>query len=192
MTSTNRQWLLAQSERRKRRRPVASMADLVEGQNLRGPKPRGFIVRFWESVRKAGDNECWEWIGPKFNTGYGSISIANTCHLAHRISFLIAHGRINPDGVIMHSCDNPSCVNPKHLSEGTDADNMHDAWLKGRMQKGERNGMAKLKESEAITIIQDYRNGIANMNQLAARYGVWPACIQRIIVGTRWKHLQSA
>lgn len=189
MTKIQQQLPLARYAPRRKRRPVVSMADLVEGQGSRGTKPRGFVIRFWESVRKSETNECWEWTGMIMDSGYGGISIANRTHLAHRISFLIEHGRLDPEKLVMHSCDNRRCVNPKHLSQGTDADNIGDAWLKGRLQKGERNGMSKLEERDVINIRKLYNSGSATMNQLADRYGVWVPCIWRIIRNLRWKHL---
>ena len=164
-------------------------SDLQEGNGSRGPKPRGWQTRFRESFTKGAPNDCWEWTGNILNTGYGSLSIANVHYLAHRLAFLIGNGRINPDLLVMHSCDNRKCVNPKHLSQGTDADNVRDAWLKGRTQKGERNGMAKLSEAEVTEIKRKFRSGHSSMSQLAKQYRVWGPCIWRIIRGLRWKHI---
>lgn len=52
---------------------------------------------------------------------------------AHRFSWELANGRPVPAGrQVMHSCDNPPCVNPAHLSVGTSADNHRDKSAKGR------------------------------------------------------------
>lgn len=88
-----------------------------------------WIERFVAQVDQSGD--CHTWVGTKNNSGYGMFSIGGRGHLAHRLSYLIAGGQPNQQ-VIMHTCDNPSCVNPAHLVAGTYATNMADMDAKGR------------------------------------------------------------
>lgn len=75
---------------------------------------------------------------------------------------------INEDLVVMHSCDNPSCVNIKHLSQGTQKDNVMDAVRKKRMARGERNGSCKITD-EAVESIKS--SSATNMF-LAELYGI--------------------
>tara|TARA_R110000737_G_scaffold340221_1_gene362858 strand:- start:1016 stop:1408 length:393 start_codon:yes stop_codon:yes gene_type:complete len=94
-------------------------------------------IRFWEGVAKAEGNKCWEWMGSKDINGYGKLSIggrdANFDIRAHRLSYEMRFGPIKPQNLICHTCDNPSCVNPNHLFEGTQVDNMRDMSRKGRI-----------------------------------------------------------
>lgn len=75
---------------------------------------------------------CIEWLGVKDSWGYGSMRIGEHKMGAHKVSVLL-DGRDIPDGaVVMHSCDNPSCVNPEHLTVSTQSANIKDCVAKGR------------------------------------------------------------
>lgn len=85
--------------------------------------------------------------------------------LAHRLSYEAVNGKI-PEGMhIMHSCDNPRCVNPKHLSAGTHADNMIDAAMKGR------SGNMLVSDSSVIALLKDYIAGMSRA-EIASKYGI--------------------
>ncbi len=88
--------------------------------------------RFWKKVEIKSKDECWEWSGTLTEKGYGrfSFNLRNRC--AHRFSWILQNGDIGKDKMILHKCDNPKCVNPHHLFEGTARDNMMDCINKGR------------------------------------------------------------
>lgn len=91
-------------------------------------------ARFWSRVDKRGEDECWPWTGAKVSRGYGRISVNGKAAVATQVSWSIANGKPFPVGLFAcHACDNPSCVNPKHIWPGTAKENIQDAERKGRM-----------------------------------------------------------
>lgn len=76
---------------------------------------------------------CWNWALSKDKDGYGRVKRNGKAYGAHRYALMEYLGRELLEGhVCMHLCDNPSCVNPKHLKEGTQSENMIDCIAKGR------------------------------------------------------------
>jgi hypothetical protein len=159
------------------------------------------MARFWQRVDRNGPvpphaphlGGCWIWTGEKSVPGYGYLSSGRKSKkvIASRLSFAIHCGRW-PEPCCLHRCDNPSCVNPAHLFEGTIADNNRDMWSKGRgtnsPRKGEDHHKAKLTEEAVMEI----RATPARTRELAVRFGVSVSTIKRARNGQRWRHVCSS
>jgi hypothetical protein len=87
--------------------------------------------RYWRKIARV-ESGCWEWQGALNSMGYGVISFNSRPMYAHRFVFERTFGGLRPGVVVMHSCDNPRCVRPAHLSAGTQKDNSRDMVEKGR------------------------------------------------------------
>ena len=99
----------------------------------------------------AGETPCVEWGGARNAQGYGVMSKAvHGSRLAHRAALAEKLGRA-VQGVSRHTCDNPPCMNPDHLVEGTQADNVADAVERGRIQRGPRK--TTCKRGHDVTIV---------------------------------------
>lgn len=92
-------------------------------------------LRFWRSVDMGRVGDCWPWLGETNSNGYGLFYVLADRLLSHRVAYSFVNGDLHVDVVVMHSCDNPPCCNPAHLSTGTQAQNIADAISKGRRAK---------------------------------------------------------
>ncbi len=77
--------------------------------------------------------QCMDWQGRRTKDGYGQMTFEGEIVYAHRHMWEVWHYEPIPlGGVIMHTCDNPPCINPHHLVLGSVGDNNRDMWAKGR------------------------------------------------------------
>lgn len=135
--------------------------------------------RFWKYVRKTP--MCWVWVGVRHGKGYGQITMGRTTVKAHRVSYEIHHGSI-PDGLqVMHACDNPPCVNPDHLSVGSNRDNMRQRAERGRTAREFQIPQTKLSDAEVCAIRTKYSLGGTTHRRLAIEFGVSHPTITNII-----------
>ena len=95
------------------------------------------LDRFERMVERSASG-CWNWNGPRLNTGYGKFSIGRSLVvLAHRFSYEHHHGPI-PEGLVVdHVCGNRLCVNPAHLEAVSQSENVKRAWARAAKGKKE-------------------------------------------------------
>lgn len=165
-------------------------------------KLKSIEERFWEKVVVGGLDDCWLWTGGVDKDGYGVLFSKKTQIKIHRLSWTLAYS--NPGTLcVLHTCDNPPCVNPKHLWLGTQADNTRDKMEKGRhrsatgkqhgsktcpetVQRGELHHHSSLTDDDIRLIRRDSRN----QKVIARDYGVAQSVISNVKLYKTWKHVR--
>ena len=154
------------------------------------------LKRFWSKVTVLTPNECWEWVAGKDSKGYGVFSLKRKSLSSHRISWIIHNGPI-PVGegyhgtCVLHTCDNPSCVNPQHLFLGSAQDNMTDKVLKGRGScgRGEQQGHSILTEAQVLNIKVLLLDKSITQKDIGNMFDVKRKVINDINTGKTWRHV---
>lgn len=145
-------------------------------------------ARFWAKVDRVGPDDCWLWQAARNSDGYGVIRVEGRLSLAHRVSLVLA-GR-DPGRVARHSCDTPACVNPGHLTGGTQAENVRDGVVRGRLNRGVANAQALLSDAD----VREIRSLAATLSraELAVRFGVSKEAVRDVLIGRTWAHVEAA
>lgn len=129
---------------------------------------QGVFAKFLTHFFPGKEDDCWEWlhtIDKRKDThceyGCFQIRVNRICYkyTAHVVSYAY-YNKLNViDFHVLHSCDNPSCCNPKHLFKGDNTTNRQDCVSKGRTAMGETQGLSKLTEEEVLEIRRLYKTG---------------------------------
>ena len=164
------------------------------------PKSTKFIKgysTFIELLSKTVTNQdgCLEWQNARAFHGYGVVRYDGRTFLAHRLA-LALYTQTSPinDLDALHSCDNPPCINPKHLRWGDAQENAMDMVNRGRQNHPDRRGskhhMSKLNEQKVLEIRQLFTVGLSNA-AIARLYGVTKDNIWCIWHKKTWTHLDD-
>lgn len=132
-------------------------------------------------------NGCVEWTGRRDPDGYGFLTWKNKPTRAHRLSYETSVGPI-PDGLLLrHTCDNPPCVAPNHLTPGTVSDNVWDMIRRnpdnpllrgGKVSGAKKRAATHCKRDHEFTEANTYwRNEIRQCK--TCRYDAWKRWYER-------------
>ena len=135
--------------------------------------------RFLKYVEIGKLDECWEWKGATLEFGHGQFFwLSQEIYTAHAAAYELFVGS-RKGKCVLHSCDNPPCVNPGHLWLGTHQENMDDMVRKNRSS-------GKLTLKKAIKIRQLFSTGDYSLKRLARKYGVSVSTINETLSHRRW------
>lgn len=149
---------------------------------------------FWDKVDVREEDDCWNWLHAKSSKGYGQIKIHYVQYVATRVCYFMHHEAFDDRLLICHHCDNPSCVNPKHLWLGDAKQNAEDRDSKGRyvigdLPVGEDHFSAKLTDEKVLQIRCLYEIGGYSHRELGNMFGVAKETVSALLQGRTWKHL---
>ena len=149
------------------------------------------MKRFWEKVDKSGD--CWVWTGRLRPDGYARVGYKGGRCLVHRLSWILHYGEIQDGMDVLHTCDNPPCVNPNHLFLGTHLENMQDRDSKGRGKipriSGSRHWNSSLHEGD-VRVIRDLHANGCMQKHICEFLGIASGVVSEIVNRKAWKHVQ--
>lgn len=132
-------------------------------------------------------NECLEWQGCLHPTGYSMVWHDGKSDRGHRVMYCLTKGPIPKPMVVMHSCDNRKCINPKHLVLGTQQINMQDCANKNRIAHGIKSGRHKLTRKDVFWIrLQKHK---ISARQLGETFNVSTSQIYMIWNRRSWTRL---
>ena len=171
---------------------------------------------FW-SKYVVDENGCWIWQGYVAPSGYARCYFPRfkRCMNSSRAAWIILYGDIPPSLFVCHHCDNPKCINPKHLFLGTVKDNSQDALKKGRLDaglkiassrvprgdnhwsrrmiekvhRGESQANSKLTNENVIEIRRLRESSGISHYKLAKMFGVSYVTIYKIVQRKTWRHI---
>ncbi len=109
------------------------------------------LRNFWKRVDKS--DSCWCWTGWHNGVGRACIGLYGRCFVAPRVSYAMHFGVDPGEWDVLHTCDNPGCVNPAHLFLGVPQDNADDRAQKGRFIASRGNTKIKPGSLEEETLL---------------------------------------
>jgi len=130
-------------------------------------------MRLLVSVDKNAEGGCWIWLGGLEDNGYGMASVRSKTVRAHRLSHFLATGELPP--IVCHSCDVRACVNPDHLTGGTQEDNMRERSERGRLKLPV--GLTAEQKSEMRRMVEETKMPYA---EIGRKFGLTSAQVRKL------------
>jgi hypothetical protein len=166
----------------------AAYADALamhRAERVRGHRQAADPAKRFASKVAPQENGCWLWLGAKDKDGYGKFQLnghKTQRHVrAHRFALSLVLGRW-PSGLVLHSCDTPACVNPHHLREGTQSENLVDCAVRGRRRS------LRLTVDDVRMVRARHAAG-ESVTAIAQGMGVSRATLFSVVHRRTWRHV---
>ena len=151
--------------------------------------------QFKDRIGLTDSNGCWPWTGNLTSRDARAyIWWKGKTRIAARVMMIDILGyTLQTNECVLHTCDNPACINPDHLYIGTQSDNAKDRQSRNRNKafnktfKGEANGASKLTKLQA----QEILDSSESYKTLAQKFAVGRSNIGSIKRGVTWSHLKK-
>jgi hypothetical protein len=134
---------------------------------------------------------CLLWCGSDDGEyGYGRMTIGSRIDgsrrivQTHRLSWELHFGAIPEDMLVLHKCDVPACVNPRHLYLGTNGDNTRDKMVRGRAR-------TKLNAEAVIAIRKMAIETDLSHEKIGKQFGISQPSTSAAIRGKSWAHVKG-
>ena len=143
------------------------------------------------------EGDCLVWLGARSSSGYGQLWVNGKLEYTHRLAWIVHGGSLLPGECVLHTCDNPPCINPIHLRVGDHRDNAKDMADRGRQvfqkdvtraARGERHGLSKMSKPAVRKMRARYTQG-ESQRDLADFFGISQASVWAIVNRKTWRHV---
>jgi hypothetical protein len=134
------------------------------------------------------DTGCHNWIGCKDKLGHARFKIDGKWRSAHRVAYQLFTGKTELEKLVIRTCGNYLCVNPEHLTEGTQKESAEYRKSAGVVPTGVKHWNAKLTDEDITEIRKRLKRG-ERQCRVMLDYGIGDSQISRIANKVHWKHI---
>jgi len=128
----------------------------------------------------------WFWVGSLSDDGYPTMQLGTGANLrtvrVHRYVCELQWGSLAPEEKALHTCDETSCMRPKHLYPGSQAANLAQMARRGRSGGHHHHGLADTRGA----------GGRARAIRAALSDGYNPGALQAALAAGDPRRLQLA
>ena len=143
--------------------------------------------RLWSKAER-DDAGCLVWQAGCFGNGRPAIQVDGKAKNAARVAFELEN-QVPGERDVLHTCDNPLCIEPDHLYLGDAKQNSEDMYERQEPpQQGSTHHKSELFEDDVVEIRARYEGG-ATQSELARDYPVNRSSIGKIVRRETWTHL---